>query len=146
MSGTRNKPGAATIALAAAGLIAAVAVGTALFRSGGGEGKEGANAAAPAAAQPPQTVEAAVAALGERVRRNPDDDAGWFDLGFALRGSGDIAGAERAFRRAAELRPGNADYVGYLGEALVVGSRGNPPRGGARGGAGGPGARPGGAQ
>jgi cytochrome c-type biogenesis protein CcmH len=118
-------PGAATLALGGAALIALVAVGAAVLRSDGGG--EPANAAASSNAQQPQSAEETIAAVRERLRQDPDNDGGWFGLGFLLRETGDMAGAERAFRRAAELRPGNADYAGYLAEALVVASRGNPP-------------------
>ena len=120
-----GRPGAATLALAAAGLIAAAAVGTAIVRSAGGG--EGANEAVPANAQQAPSVEETIAGLQQRLRQDPDNDQGWFSLGFLLRGQGDVAGAERAFRRAMELRPGNADYVGYLAESLVLASRGSPP-------------------
>jgi cytochrome c-type biogenesis protein CcmH len=118
------RPGAATLALAAAGLIALVAVGTAIVRSGGGES---ANEAAPSNAQQPASIEETIAQVQQRLRQDPDNDGGWFSLGFLLRESGDAAGAERAFRRAVELRPNNADYVGYLAESLVLASRGDPP-------------------
>jgi cytochrome c-type biogenesis protein CcmH len=119
------RPGAATFVLGAAALVAAAAVGTALFRSAGGG--EPANEAAPANAQQAQSPEQLIASVQERLRQDPDNDEGWFTLGLMLRESGDMEGAGRAFRRAAELRPGNADYAGYLAEALVVASRGNPP-------------------
>ena len=120
------RPGAATLALAAAGLIALVAVGTAIVRSSGGGG-ESANEAAPTNAQQPASMEETIAQVQQRLQQDPDNDEGWFSLGFLLRQSGDAAGAERAFRRAMELRPNNADYVGYLAESLVLASRGNPP-------------------
>ncbi|HEY0012836.1 MAG TPA: tetratricopeptide repeat protein [Allosphingosinicella sp.] len=119
------RPGAATLALAAAGLIALVAVGTAIVRSSGGG--ESANEAAPSNAQQPASVEETIAGLQQRLRQDPDNDEGWFSLGFLLRETGDAAGAERAFRRAMELRPEKADYLGYLAESLVLTSRGNPP-------------------
>ncbi|HEX8191860.1 MAG TPA: hypothetical protein VF552_03085 [Allosphingosinicella sp.] len=119
------RPGAATLALAAAGLIALAAVGTAVVR-GSGSGEPANETAADKAQQPPSAAET-IALVQQRLRQDPDNDEGWFSLGFLLRESGDAAGAERAFRRAMELRPGNADYVGYLAEALVLSSRGNPP-------------------
>jgi cytochrome c-type biogenesis protein CcmH len=103
-----------------------VAVGTAIVRSSGGGG-ESANETAASNAQQPASIEETIAQVQQRLRADPDNDEGWFSLGFLLRQSGDVAGAERAFRRAMELRPDNADYVGYLAESLVLASQGNPP-------------------
>ncbi|HEX8645249.1 MAG TPA: tetratricopeptide repeat protein [Allosphingosinicella sp.] len=121
-----RRPGAAAIVLIAAGLIAAGAVGVAIFRSTDAGGATTAGAA-PANGQQAPTVEETIAGLQERLRQDPDNDQGWFSLGFLYREAGDFAGAERAFRRATELRPQNADYTGYLAEALVLASRGSPP-------------------
>ncbi|HZF95184.1 MAG TPA: tetratricopeptide repeat protein [Allosphingosinicella sp.] len=119
------RPGAATLALAAAGLIALVAVGTAIMRSSGGG--ESANEAAPSNGQQAATIEETIAQVRQRLQQDPDNDQGWFTLGVLLRGSGDAGGAQRAFRRAMELRPNNADYVGYLAESLLLASSGAPP-------------------
>lgn len=114
-----------TIVLAAAGLIAAAAVGVAIFRPGGGAEE---SAPPTSNAQQADTAGADLAALGERVRRDPDDHEGWFALGLAYRGAERFGEAERAFRRAMELSPENADYTGYVGEMLVLlGGREPPP-------------------
>jgi cytochrome c-type biogenesis protein CcmH len=68
-----------------------------------------------------------VAQLQESVRRNPEDDAGWYQLGLAYRQIGQYEEAERAFRRAMELQPRNADYVAYLGETLLLRGGATPP-------------------
>jgi cytochrome c-type biogenesis protein CcmH len=113
----------ATIVLGAAGLIAVAAVGIAALRPSD-------TSEAPAAeadAQQPAAEDSA-AELLERVRRNPDDHQGWFELGLAYRAAERFAEGERAFRRAMELSPGNADYAGYVGEMLVLtGGREPPP-------------------
>lgn len=113
---------AATIALATAGLIALAAVGVALFRGGD-------ETAAPAAAAPAGgSLQQVAAGLEERVRRNPDDAAGWRDLGQAMFGLAGEAQAEAgftlameraaaAYRRAAELEPANAENWFGLGLA-----------------------------
>jgi len=115
---------AATFALAGAGLIALAAIGVAVARSGGDEAAETpANVQAPAA--DPATM---IAEVEERLRRDPDNDQGWFNLGILYRETGRFPEAERAFRRATELRPQNADYVAYLGETLLlIGGRTPPP-------------------
>ena len=114
---------AATVALAGAGLIALAAVGVAIARSeGSAEIEAPANVQAPAA-----TPEAMIAEVEERLRRDPDNDQGWFNLGILYRESRRFPEAERAFRRAMELRPQNADYVAYLGETLLLMGGRNPP-------------------
>jgi cytochrome c-type biogenesis protein CcmH len=112
----------ATIALVLAALILAASAVIALVRAGGDE----APVAAPAA-RPAGSMEEMVASLGERLRQDPDNDRGWFMLGMTYRGGERFAEAAQAFRRAAELAPRNADYAAYLGEALILGSNGNPP-------------------
>jgi len=120
---------AATLALAAAGLIALGAVGAAVFRSGGAS----ADSAAPQAnAQQAASPEELIAEVEERLRQDPDNDQGWFSLGILYREARRFPEAERAFRRAMELRPENADYVGYLAESLFLLSAGNPPAEGER--------------
>ena len=116
---------AATLALAGAGMIALAAVGVAVARSGGEADVEKAEAAANG--QQAASVEQMIPDVEERLRRDPDNDQGWFNLGLLYRESRRFADAERAFRRAAELRPQNADYAGYLGETLLLRNGANPP-------------------
>jgi len=115
---------AATFALAAAGLIALAAVGIAVARSGDGE-----EATAPSEGNGQQeaSLEEMIPEVEERLRRDPDNDRGWFSLGLLYREERRFPDAARAFRRASELRPENADYVGYLAETLLLLSRGDPP-------------------
>jgi len=110
----------ATIALVLAALLALAAIAIKLSQSDE-------PAAAPTAAPPPQTMDTMVASLQERLRQDPDNDRGWFLLGLTYRGGERFAEAAQAFRRAVELSPRNADYAAYLGEALLLGSNGNPP-------------------
>ena len=116
----------ATVALVAAGLIALVAIGIALLRSGETAAAPSAAGNSAAAAQPP-SLDASIAQLREGLRRDPDNDSAWYLLGLAYRDSERFAEAEQAFRRAMELAPGNADYAAYVGEALLLNSDGNPP-------------------
>lgn len=113
----RNAP--ATIALAAAGLIAVSVVGVAIVRSDAGEATV---TPAPTGAGPPAggSLQQVAARLEEALRRDPDDAAGWRNLGqtyFGLAGEAQTeeAGGEAlqraasAYRRAAELEPRNAE-------------------------------------
>ncbi|HTU11476.1 MAG TPA: tetratricopeptide repeat protein [Allosphingosinicella sp.] len=123
----------ATIALALAALLAlGVLVYTIAFRQDGAAAAptETNSAAANGMAATGQaaSVEEMIAGLVERVRRDPDDHEGWFRLGMAYRVMDNFPQATQAFRRAMELQPRNADYVGYLGEALLIqGTRANQP-------------------
>ena len=106
-------------------MAALIAIGvliyTTVFR-----GREGAAAAetniAAANAMDSQmpNVEAMIGGLIEQVRRNPDDHEAWFQLGLAYKGLEDFPQSIQALRRAMELQPRNADYAGFLGEALLI--------------------------
>ena len=115
---------AATFVLAAAGLIAVAAVGIAVARSGD---ESATDLPAPGSGQQAASVEELIPQFEERLRRDPDNDEGWHALGRLYRDSGRFEEAERAFRRAMELRPQNADYVAYLAETLLLLSGRNPP-------------------
>jgi len=121
----KRRINSATVALAAAGLFAATAVGIALFRSG--DPAEVAAENNMAAAQPAPSMAEMIARLNEEANRDPDNDEKWYLLGLTYRDNGDFAGAERAFRRAAQLRPQNADYAAYLGEVLLLRGGDTPP-------------------
>lgn len=120
----RRGPAPATIALVLAALLAVAALGYALFFRGSAEAvaaPETNQAAAPSA-------DAMIAQLSQRLRSDPDNHEGWYLLGMALRDSERFGEAAQAFRRAMELQPRNADYTGYLGEALLLeGGRTPPP-------------------
>ncbi len=117
----------ATFTLIAAGLLATGAVGIALFRTG--QTADAPPATAAAAPQQAGTMEQMVAGLQERLRQDPDNHEGWFLLGMSYREGGRFAEAAAAFRRAMELAPRNADYAGYLGEAILLtaGNSAPPP-------------------
>ena len=116
----------ATLALGAAAILAVTAVGIAVFRSDERAEAPATNAAA--AAGEAGSMDQAIASLEEEVRRDPDNDEKWFLLGMAYRDLERFADATRAFRRAKELQPQNANYYTYLGEALVLqGGRSPPP-------------------
>ena len=124
----------ATIALAVAGLIAAgVLVYTVAFRQDGGatasaDANSSTDANAMSAAGEAASVQDMITRLVEQVRRNPDDHEGWYRLGMAYRMTENFPQAGQAFRRAMELQPRNADYTGYLAEALLIqGTRNNQP-------------------
>lgn len=130
---TSRRPSSATLALAAAALLAIAAVAIALLRpdeeappvTGPHEGAvEG---------QPAGSLDDAIERLESRLRENPDDAQGWRMLGWSYfevaRGAGSdeafrtaIARSAAAYRRAAELEPGNAENWSSLGEALQVGT------------------------
>lgn len=114
----------ATIVLVLAALLAIAAL---VIKLGQSDEPVAAAAANPSAAQPPQSMEATIASLRERLREDPDNDRGWFLLGLSYRGGERFAEAAQAFRRAVELNPRDADYSAYLGEALILGSDGAPP-------------------
>ena len=114
----------ATLALIAAGLIVAFVLAWRLWPASGAQEVPEANAAAP---QQAGDADALIGQLAEAVRRDPDNHEGWFQLGLLLRNSGRFGEAGQAFRRAGELSPGNADYLAYRGEIMMVTARGEVP-------------------
>lgn len=122
---SRRGLSSATIALGAAALLAAGAVGIAVFRSGDAAEAPAGNAAEAQAEAP--SLDASIAQLRERLRQDPDNHSDWYLLGLALRDSRDFAAAGQAFRRAMELAPRNADYTAYLAEMLLIQGGANPP-------------------
>jgi cytochrome c-type biogenesis protein CcmH len=120
----------ATLVLIAAAILAVAAVAIALTRSSGeSAGAPVANAAgaAPDGTNPGDELHNYFAELQEKVRRNPDDDASWYQLGGAYRQIGQYGDAERAFRRAVQLKPRNAEYAAYLAETLLLQGGDTPP-------------------
>jgi len=115
----------ATIALGAAALLAAAAVGIAIFSSDEPIATAPANEAA--AGAPAPSLDESIASLRASLRQDPDNHQNWYMLGLALRDGGRFEEAEQAFRRAMELAPRNADYVAYLAEMLLVIGGANPP-------------------
>ena len=118
-SPSKSRISSATLALGGAGLLAVAAIAISFFRSDEATGEEPAPANV-AAASEAGSMDQAIASLSQRLRQDPDNHEGWFQLGLAYRGTERFAEAERAFRRASELAPQNADYVAYLGEAVLL--------------------------
>jgi cytochrome c-type biogenesis protein CcmH len=73
-------------------------------------------------AQDPATLDAPrlTAVLEDVARERPDDPQVWLFLGRVRSAAEDELGAERAFRRAAELAPSNPDVWAALGEARTA--------------------------
>lgn len=116
----------ATIALIAAALIATFALGMAFKSWLEGRGDTPANAAS-ANTSGGADIEQVIGGLREALRREPDNDQGWFRLGLALRETEQFGAAAQSFRRAMELAPRNPDYHAYLGETLLLMSANAPP-------------------
>ncbi|HEX8641395.1 MAG TPA: tetratricopeptide repeat protein [Allosphingosinicella sp.] len=113
----------ATIALGAAGLLAAAAVGIAAFRSDDPAAEpvpSGNSAQAP-------NLDESIARLNESLRADPDNHERWFMLGLAYRDAENFQQAQQAFRRAMELSPNNPDYTAYVGEMMLLAGGDNPP-------------------
>lgn len=105
------------LALAAAGLIACVAVGTAVVKK---------RAAAPDTASStaqPADVETIIAQLEAKLKTNPTDAEGWRMLGFALFETGKYAESAQAYGRATQLKPEQSDYWSSLGEARAMATK-----------------------
>ncbi len=111
----------ATIALIGAGVIAAASAAVAISRSGGDEPPAQAGPH-PGAVDGKQagSIEEMVARIEGRLKQNPDNPADWRMLGWSYYEMRDFARAANAYRRAAELEPGNAENWSSLGEALQV--------------------------
>ncbi len=70
------------------------------------------------AARNAQDWHTAAEAYGDYLSRNPNDWAIWVQCGHALREKGDMAGAERAYRRAIEIDQIQADPIFWLGDLM----------------------------
>ena len=111
-----------SLALIAATLVAAAAVATAISRSSD-RGTE--SVAVHGSAKPDQpvgSVEENIRQLEARLTREPNDPAGWRMLGWSYFETGDLMGSAAAYRRAAQIEPGNAENWSSLGEALQTAS------------------------
>jgi len=107
------------IALAAAALIAAGAVGYTAWRN---RTPEPPAAAESASAQGMLSIEA----LEAKVQAQPRDGTAWGSLGLAYFSDGRFADASRAYERATALAPGKAILWAALGEARVMASKHDP--------------------
>ncbi|MGZ8349334.1 MAG: TPR domain-containing protein [Allosphingosinicella sp.] len=118
----------ANIVLGLAGFLALGAVVIAATRSDDtADPAPAGNVQAAAPGQQPGTIDDVVASLNPQLREDPDNHSNWFLLGMAYRGSERFAEAERAFRRAMELAPRNADYTAHVAEALLLQGADTPP-------------------
>jgi cytochrome c-type biogenesis protein CcmH len=107
-----------TIILGGAAVLAAASAAVALSRGG-----DEADAPAPAhgSAKPDQPVGEVggmIASLEAKLKANPDDAGGWRMLGWSYFETGDLMRSAQAYRRAAQIEPGNAENWSSLGEAL----------------------------
>lgn len=118
----KARPSTATIALAAAGLIAAASAGIAMFRSSDRAGAEAPPHGTITPDQPVASVEEKIAELEARMQQNPDNPDGWRMLGWSYFETGNLERSAAAYRRATEVEPGNAENWSSLGEALQSGT------------------------
>lgn len=116
----RKRPSTATIILVAAGVLAAASAAVALTR-GGDDAPAGAHRSAKSE-QPVGDVDSMIAAIEQRLKRNPDNAADWRMLGWLHFETGDLLRSAEAYRRAAQVEPGNAENWSSLGEALQTAS------------------------
>lgn len=77
----------------------------------------------PAARAAPATLADAVSRLELELRRDPRQPEGWQLLANAYRTQGRLQDAARAFARAAELAPDNADLLAEAAEARALASQ-----------------------
>lgn len=111
---------AGRIALIAAGLAAAFAVGFAISRSQDGD------AAKEVASLDATTGMQTISSLEQRTAADPKDLAAWQELGLAYFGDSRFADAVRAYEKATELTAGDALAWSALGEARVMASERDP--------------------
>jgi cytochrome c-type biogenesis protein CcmH len=122
-SGRSRRPSAATLLLLAAAVIALASAAVAILRSG--NDGETAGAAPHGAVKPDQpvgTVEEKIADLERKLEQSPNNPAGWRMLGWSYFETGDLMRSAAAYRRAAQIEPGNAENWSSLGEALQTAS------------------------
>ncbi len=121
-SSGRKRPSTATIILGAAGILAVASAAVALTR----DNDKMEQAAGPHGTtkpdQPVGDVNSMIASLEGKLKQNPNDANGWRMLGWSHFETGDLMKAAQAYRRAAQIEPGNAENWSSLGEALQVAS------------------------
>lgn len=111
-----------SLALIAAALIAVAGVAVAVSRSSGGDTRTAEAHGSARPDQPVGTVKEKIAQLERKLMREPDDPAGWRMLGWSHFETGNLMRSAAAYRRAAEIEPGNAENWSSLGEALQTAS------------------------
>lgn len=113
----------ATILLIAAAVIALASAAVAISRSSGDD--QPAEAGPHGAVKPDKpvgTVEEKIAQLETKLKQDPNNPAGWRMLGWSYFETGDLMRSAAAYRRAAQIEPGNAENWSSLGEALQTAS------------------------
>ncbi|CAM3229502.1 hypothetical protein SPAN111604_11785 [Sphingomonas antarctica] len=111
------------LALILSGVLAVVAVAVSAWRSKTTD----APPAAVAANAPSADAAQLITGLESRLRANPDDVAGWRNLGIAFFQTERFAEAASAYQKAAALTPADATIWSALGEALVLAGPGTIP-------------------
>lgn len=111
------------IALIAAALVAAVAVGISLWN---GRANGPVTAVTPSQVQGQPDVATMIAQLENRMKESPGDAEGWRMLGWSYYRTERFADAAGAYRRAVGLDPKNAEGWSALGEAIALAA---PPPG-----------------
>jgi cytochrome c-type biogenesis protein CcmH len=117
----RRLPSTATIILIAAAIIAIASAAVALSR-GGEPDKVASPHGVVDQGQPAGTIDQSIASLEARLRQDPDNPVDWRMLGWSYFETGDLMRAANAYRRAAQVEPGNAENWSSLGEALQTAS------------------------
>jgi cytochrome c-type biogenesis protein CcmH len=118
-SARSRRPSIATLLLVAAAIIALASAAVAILRSGDdGKGAQAAPHGAVKPDQPVGTVEEKIADLERKLKQEPNNPAGWRMLGWSYFETGDLMRSAAAYRRAAQIEPGNAENWSSLGEAL----------------------------
>lgn len=118
---------AARFALIGAAAIAIVAVGVAVSKNRADAPSPAAARAGAAAPAAQPDVDSLISGLEAKLKTDPSDAEGWRMLGWSFFETGRYAEAATAYRKAASLKPGEADYWSSLGEALVLAGKGDVP-------------------
>jgi len=119
----KKRPDIGVIALIIAGLLAAAAIGVAVFRGQSDEVPDAATSSADIPEGAPDVNEV-IAGLEMRLRAQPDDAEGWRMLGWSYYETQRYAESATAMKRATSLDPDNAEYFSMLGEALLLSGKG----------------------
>ncbi|MDB5683362.1 MAG: Cytochrome c-type biosis protein CcmH [Sphingomonas bacterium] len=121
-----SAPRIGRIALIAAALIAAIAIGVAIWRARTIDAPPP-PAPTTAAATAAGDVTSAITQLEARLRANPNDAQGWRMLGWSYYRTERFADAVAAYRKATVADPANAEGWSALGEAVALAGKGEIP-------------------
>ncbi len=119
----KKGPEMGLIVLICAGLLAAIAIGVAVFRGQSEDDVPAASASSEIPEGAPD-VNQVIADLEMRLREQPDDAEGWRMLGWSYYETGRYAESATAMKRATTLDPNNAEYFSMLGESLLLSGAG----------------------